>query len=131
MKGPPRVQFGIRRHLPPLDRIRGFRVVHKGRRVKVPLLFEQELPAIRTDAPERPQGLDAGIRSFAHVSAADMWNASGSLRCEAQSAGSSARCRAVGEVQGAAAGRRRRFSGHRKGRPSRGGRNSIASPTRL
>ncbi len=131
MKSPPRVQFGIRRHLPPLDRIRGFQVVHKGRRVKVQLQFEQDLPAVRTDAPERPQGLDAGIRSFAHVSAADRWNASGSLRCEAQSAGSSARRRAAGEVQRAAAGRTRRFSGHRKGRQSRGGRNSVAAPTRL
>ncbi len=68
MKGLPRMQFVIRRPLPPLDRLRGFRVVRKARRVEVQLLFEQDLPAVRTDAPERPVGLDAGIRSFATLS---------------------------------------------------------------
>ena len=68
MKGLPRMRFLIRRTLPPLDRLRGFRVVHKARRVEVQLLFEQLLPAVRTDAPERPVGLDAGIRSLATLS---------------------------------------------------------------
>ena len=68
IKGLPRMRFVIRRPLPPLDRLRGFRVVQKARRVEVQLLFEQDLPAVRTDAPERPRGLDAGIRSFATLS---------------------------------------------------------------
>ena len=54
--------------MPPLERLRGFRVVRKARRVEVQLLFKQVLPAIRTDTPERPVGLDAGIRSFATLS---------------------------------------------------------------
>ena len=62
------MRFVIRRPLPPLDRLRGFRVVRKARRIEIQLLFEQDLPVVRTDAPERPVGLDAGIRSFATLS---------------------------------------------------------------
>ena len=64
-KGLPRIRFAIRRPLPPLDRLRGFRVVRKARPVEVQLLFEPVLPAVRTDTPGRPVGLDAGIRGFA------------------------------------------------------------------
>ena len=64
-KGLPRIRFAIQRPLPPLDRLRGLRVVRKARPVEVQLLFEPVLPAVRTDTPERPVGLDAGIRSFA------------------------------------------------------------------
>ena len=67
-KGLPRIRFAIRRPLPPLERLRGFRVVRKARRVEVQLLFEPVLPAVRTDTPERPVGLDAGIRSLATLS---------------------------------------------------------------
>ena len=68
MKGLPHIRFAIRRPLPPLERLRGFSVVRKARRVDVQLLFEPVLPAVRTDTPERPVGLDAGIQSFATLS---------------------------------------------------------------
>ena len=68
MRDLPRIRFAIRRPLPPLDRLRGFRVVRKARRVEVPLLFEQVSPAARTDTPERPVGLDVGIRSCTMLS---------------------------------------------------------------
>ena len=67
-KGLPRIRFAIRRPLPPLEKLRGFHVVRKVRRVEVQLLFEPVLPAVRTDTPERPVGLDVGIRSFATLS---------------------------------------------------------------
>ena len=60
-----RIRFAVRRPLPQFDRLRGFRVVRKARRVEVQLPFEPVLPAVRTGAQERPLGLDAGIRSFA------------------------------------------------------------------
>ena len=60
MKGLPRMRFAIRRALPPLDRLCGFRVVRKARRVEVQLVFERPLPEVRTGVPERPGG--AGCR---------------------------------------------------------------------
>ena len=45
---------------PSLDRLRGFRVVRKARRVEIQLLFERVLPAVRTGAPKRALGLEAG-----------------------------------------------------------------------
>ena len=65
MKGVPRMRFAIRRALPPLDRLRGFSVVRKARRVEVQLVFARPLPEVRTGVPERLVGLDAGIRTFA------------------------------------------------------------------
>ena len=65
MKRLPRIRFAIRRPLPPPERLRGFRVFRKARRVEVQLLFEPILPAVRTDTPERPVDLDVGIRSLA------------------------------------------------------------------
>ena len=67
-RGLTRIRFAVRRPLPRLNRLRGFRVVRKARRVEVQLPFEPVLPAVRTGAPERPLGLDAGIRSFAALS---------------------------------------------------------------
>ena len=61
MKDVPWMRFAIRRALPPTDRLRGFRVVRKARRVKLQLVFERPLP-------ERPVGFDAGIRTFAMLS---------------------------------------------------------------
>ena len=68
VKGLPRIRFAIRRALPPMGRLRGFRVVRKARRVEVQLVFERPLPEIRTGVPERPVGLDVGIRTFAMLS---------------------------------------------------------------
>ena len=62
------MRFAIRRALPPMDRLRGFRVVRKARRVEVQLVFERPLPEVRTGVPERPVGLDVGIRTFAMLS---------------------------------------------------------------
>ncbi len=53
----------IRRSLPPLNRLRRVHLVRKAQRVEVRLLFEENPPAVRTGAPERLVGLDAGIRS--------------------------------------------------------------------
>ena len=53
----------IRRSLPPLNRLRGVHLVRKAQRVEVRLLFEENPPAVRTGAPERLVGLDAGVRS--------------------------------------------------------------------
>ena len=58
----------MRQPLPPLGRLRSLRVVRKARPVEVQLLFEQVLPAVRRGAPQRPSGLDAGIRIFATLS---------------------------------------------------------------
>ena len=68
MKGLPRMRFAIRRARPPMDRLRGFSVVRKARRVEVQLVFERRLPEVRTGVPERPVGLDVGIRTFAMLS---------------------------------------------------------------
>ena len=68
MKGLPRMRFAIRRALPPLDRLCGFRVVRKARRVELQLVFERPLPEVRTGVPERPVGLDVGIWTFAMLS---------------------------------------------------------------
>ena len=68
MKGLPRMRFAIRRALPPMDRLRSFHVVRKARRVEVQLVFERPLPEVRTGVPERPVGLDVGIRTFAMLS---------------------------------------------------------------
>ena len=62
------MRFAIRRALPPMDRLRGFRVVRKARWVEVQLVFERPLPEVRTGVPERPVGLDVGIRTFAMLS---------------------------------------------------------------
>ena len=64
----PRIRFAIRRPLPRPDRIWGFRVLRKARRVEIQLPVEQVLSADRTGAPERPLGLDAGTRSHATLS---------------------------------------------------------------
>ena len=45
-----------------------FHVVRKARRVEVQLVFERPLPEVRTGVPERPVGLDFGIRTFAMLS---------------------------------------------------------------
>ena len=70
MKGLTRMRFAIRRSLPPLDRLRGFRVVRKARRMEVQLVFERPLPEVRTGVPQRPGAahwthflLDSLIRS--------------------------------------------------------------------
>ena len=67
-KALPRIRFAIRRSLPPLERSWGLRVIRKARRVEVQPLLEPVLPAVRTDTPDPPVGLDAGIRSFATLS---------------------------------------------------------------
>ena len=67
-RGLRRIRLAIRRPLPRPDRIWGFRVVREARRVEIQLPFEQVLPTVRTGAPERPLGPDAGIRSFAILS---------------------------------------------------------------
>ena len=67
-KSVPRMRLAIRRSLPPLDRLCGFRVVRRARRVEVQFLFEPDLPAVRTVEPERPPGQDANARSRVNLS---------------------------------------------------------------
>ena len=64
----PRIGFGVRQPLRRPVRLRGFRAVCEARRVEIQLSFERVLPTVRTGAPERPLGPDAGTQSHATLS---------------------------------------------------------------
>ncbi len=130
-----RIEFAVRSPLPRPDRIRGFRVARKARRIEVQLPFEPVLPAVRTGAPERPLGLDAGIRSFATLSdfggGECQRKPAVHLRCKSQSTGNSALRRKCGKVRRSVARRRRCLHEPVRGLRRAGGNQSITSPTRL
>ena len=63
MRGLPRMRLAIRRALPPINRLRGFHVVRKARRVE-----SCSSGSCRRSVPERLVGLDAGLRTFAMLS---------------------------------------------------------------
>ena len=121
------MQFVIRRPLPPLDRLRASASFARRGGSRFSSCSNRSWRQSGRTCRNALWGWMRASGALPPFPTADIWSASGSLRCEAQSAESSARCRAAGEVRSTAARRRRRFSGHTKARRSRDGRNSIAS----
>ena len=109
VKGLPRMRFAIRRSLPPLDRLCRFRVVRGALQVEVQPLFEQVLPAVGRTRRNAPWGWMRASGTLPPFRTADLRSASGSLRSEAQSGGSSAPQFPAGEARRAATGRTRRL----------------------